>query len=159
MTEQEAIKELERHIQFLRGNWKPHPDYNVIESLGMAIHALEIMQKLRHRNMTMEALEEYMKFEDECVQKGYTLQKLLEAMEKQEPKIQFTKPVTVGRSEYLPKPRAIYLGYSSHDCEARYRCPCCNVPFGSWDIFHNKKNENGIKQYCPSCKTELLGLK
>ena len=41
MTEAEAIKELERHIQFLRENWKPHPDYNVIEALGMAINALE----------------------------------------------------------------------------------------------------------------------
>lgn len=41
MTEQEATKELERHIQYLRANWKPHPDYNVIEALGMAINALE----------------------------------------------------------------------------------------------------------------------
>ena len=41
MTKQEAIKELERHIQFLRENWKPHPDYKVIETLGMAINALE----------------------------------------------------------------------------------------------------------------------
>lgn len=40
MTEQEATKELERHIQFLRENWKPNPDYNVIEALGMAINAL-----------------------------------------------------------------------------------------------------------------------
>ena len=41
MTEQEATKELERHIQFLRENWKPHPDCIVIETLGMAINALE----------------------------------------------------------------------------------------------------------------------
>ena len=41
MTEQEAIKELERHIQYLRETWKPYPDPDVIEALGMAIYALE----------------------------------------------------------------------------------------------------------------------
>ena len=41
MTEEEAIKELERHIQYLRETWKPHPDHDVIEALGMAIYALE----------------------------------------------------------------------------------------------------------------------
>ena len=41
MTEQEATKEIERHIWYLRETWKPHPDYNVIEALGMAIKALE----------------------------------------------------------------------------------------------------------------------
>ena len=44
--EQESIKELERHIQFLRENWKPHPDYNVIKALGMAINALEVKEKI-----------------------------------------------------------------------------------------------------------------
>lgn len=47
MTEQEAVKEIERHIQFLRENWKPHPDYNVIEALGMAITELEEIQQYR----------------------------------------------------------------------------------------------------------------
>lgn len=127
-------------------------------SLGMAAEALNVISNLRHRNMTMAALEEYMKFEDECVQKGFTLKKLLEVMEKQEPMIQFTKTASVGRSEYLPKPKAIYIGFSSHDCESRYKCPCCDKPFGSWEVFNNKKNENGTKHYCPSCKTELDGL-
>lgn len=50
MDEQKAIKELERHIQFLRENWKPHPDCIVIETLGMAINALEkqIPKKAKH---------------------------------------------------------------------------------------------------------------
>mgnify|MGYP003296720423 CR=1 FL=1 len=47
MTENEAKKELERHIQYLRETWKPHPDYNVIESLQMAIQALEQLKQYR----------------------------------------------------------------------------------------------------------------
>ena len=47
MTESEAIKEVKRHIQFLRENWKPHPDYNVIEALGEAIQALEEVEQYR----------------------------------------------------------------------------------------------------------------
>lgn len=56
------------------------------------------------------------------------------------------------------KMRAIYIGFSNHDCEARYKCPYRSKNFGSWDIFHNKKNENGTKNYCPICKNELSGL-
>lgn len=52
------------------------------------------------------------------------------------------------------KPRAIYLGFSSHDCEARYKCPVCGTLFGSWSI-HREENENGTKKCCPDCKTEL----
>lgn len=52
------------------------------------------------------------------------------------------------------KPRAIYLGFSSHDCESRYKCPVCGALFGSWDI-HREENENGTKKCCPDCKTEL----
>lgn len=47
MDEQKATKELERHIQYLRENWKPHPDYNVIEALRVAIYALEKQKELR----------------------------------------------------------------------------------------------------------------
>lgn len=57
------------------------------------------------------------------------------------------------------KPRAIDESYCNHDCEAWYRCPICNEVFGSWTIFHQEKNENGTKEYCPYCKTELEGLK
>lgn len=37
MTESEATKVIEGHIQFLKENWKPHPDYDVIEALGMML--------------------------------------------------------------------------------------------------------------------------
>ena len=58
----------------------------------------------------------------------------------------------------MSKQRAIYIGFSQHDCEAYYRCPCCNESFGSWRVFHNQVNENGTNRYCPNCKEELDGL-
>lgn len=56
------------------------------------------------------------------------------------------------------KPKAIYLGFNSHDDESRYRCPACNKPFGSWLVFLQQPNENGTKHYCPNCEVELDGL-
>lgn len=41
MTESEAIKELKIHIEYLKYNWKPHPDYWVLEALNIGIESLE----------------------------------------------------------------------------------------------------------------------
>ena len=49
------------------------------------------------------------------------------------------------------KQRAIYLGFSNHDCEAWYKCPACLKTFGSWRI-----NIKDVR--CPHCKTELDGI-
>lgn len=57
------------------------------------------------------------------------------------------------------KPRAIYIGFNVRDADPMYKCPICNEIFGGWNIWGQKKNENGTKQYCPWCKTELEGLK
>lgn len=56
------------------------------------------------------------------------------------------------------KKRAWCVGFCSHDCEAWYECPHCGEKFGSWTVFHQEKNENGTKKYCPNCKEELDGL-
>lgn len=56
------------------------------------------------------------------------------------------------------KPRAIWQSFNSHDCEPYYRCPVCNKVFGGWLVFTQQPNENGTKEYCPHCKTELAGL-
>jgi uncharacterized C2H2 Zn-finger protein len=53
------------------------------------------------------------------------------------------------------KPKAIWHSFNSHDCETYYRCPVCNKLFGDWLIFLQEPNENGTKDYCPHCKTEL----
>lgn len=68
------------------------------------------------------------------------------------------EPAPAVKSENLPKPRAIYNGYNSHDCEAWYKCPVCDKAFSSWTIYHQKANENNTKNYCPKCKVELSGL-
>ena len=56
------------------------------------------------------------------------------------------------------KKRALYVGFSSHNCEAFFECPYCKKIFGSWRVFNQKENENGTNKYCPHCKEELDGL-
>ena len=83
MTENEAIKKLKQHFEYLKHAWKPHPDYETMDAIGYAISALETIKKLSDRNMTIEVLENYMQFEDECVKKGFTFKSVIEAREKQ----------------------------------------------------------------------------
>ena len=116
------------------------------EALSNAINALEEVQQYRQigtveecrksvdicksmieRNITPENMEEYMKFEDECISKGFTFNSLLEAVEKQTAK----KPDYEGD------------GYS--DGQLVYDtwiCPCCGkryeVDYDDYD-------------YCPNC--------
>ena len=116
MTENEAIKKLKQHFEYLKHAWKPHPDYETMDAIGYAISALETIKKLSDRNMTTEVLENYMQFEDECVKKGFTLKSMIEAREKQIAK----KPIT-------------YLGTNRADCPI-----CLNTvrgidkPFGDY---------------------------
>jgi uncharacterized C2H2 Zn-finger protein len=52
------------------------------------------------------------------------------------------------------KPKAIYIGWSNHDCSAYYRCPVCDKIFDDW-LMKTVKDETGTHDYCPFCKTEL----
>lgn len=83
MTENEAIKKLKQHFEYLKHTWKPHPDYETMDAIGYAISALETIKKLSDRDMTIEVLENYMQFEDECVKKGFTFKSVIEARDKQ----------------------------------------------------------------------------
>lgn len=86
MTENEAIEKLKNMRLFMQIEDKKNDckftedDYKANE---MAIQALETIKKLSDRNMTTEALENYMQFEDECVKKGFTFKSVIEAREKQ----------------------------------------------------------------------------
>lgn len=77
MTESEASTILKVEIAH-------HPECSIFaEALDLAIQALETIKKLSDRNMTIEVLENYMQFEDECVKKGFTFKNVIEAREKQ----------------------------------------------------------------------------
>lgn len=118
-------------------------DHCCEEALQMAITALqigtveecqksvEICKSMIERNITPENMEEYLKFEDECISKGFTFNSLLEAREKQTAK----KPDYEGD------------GYS--DGQLVYDtwiCPSCGqnfeVDYDSYD-------------YCPSCGQKI----
>lgn len=82
MKENEAIE----WIKELKGSEEIQEFYYVesfIKALDVAIQALETIKKLSDRNMTIEGLENYMQFEDECVKKGFTFKSVIEAREKQ----------------------------------------------------------------------------
>lgn len=125
MTESEAVEKLEAHIEceskrssiegcnegcidcelaYLQGTSKEH-----IESVKLAIQALEMVQKLSDRKMTTGVLENYMQFEDECVKKGFTFKSVIEAREKQIPK------------------RAYHISPVDDNDNANVECPECHA--------------------------------
>lgn len=104
MTENEAIEELQTAIELAKMCTQNLERKREIQGYEMAIKALKEVQQYRaigtpeeckksvsvcrsmiERNITPENMEEYMKFEDECVKCGFTLKSLLEAREKQIP--------------------------------------------------------------------------
>lgn len=48
--------------------------------------SVDICKAMAERRISLQNMEDYMKFEDECVKRGFTFNSLLEAREKQEPK-------------------------------------------------------------------------
>lgn len=93
------------------------------DAIEVAIRALEEVQQYR----AIGTVEEYMKFEDECISEGFTLKSLLEAGEKQKAK----------RPDYEGD------GYSDgHLVYDTWICPCCGkhyeVDYDDYD-------------FCPTC--------
>lgn len=142
MTENEAIEELHRIRPY--GGIIPQ---RRAEALDVAIKALEEVQQYRtigtpeeckksvsvcramiERNITPENMEEYMKFEDECVKCGFTFKSLLEAREKQ-----------------TAKKIEIFNGQAS--------CPNCKYLFGEMDIIKNLRTWN--MPHCKDCGQKL----
>lgn len=58
--------------------------------------AMELYNEMHKRKFTLEAAEEYMKFEDELVGRGLTFSNLIDLMEKNTPK----KPMFNGKNWY-----------------------------------------------------------
>ena len=100
MTENEAIKELETSIDIAKMCTQNYERKNEIQGYEMAIKALEEVQQYRQigkigtcrnaveickamieRGIDQDNIAEYIKFEDNLVQRGYDLKKLIEMME------------------------------------------------------------------------------
>ena len=101
MTENEAIREVRFNMSTIGLSDKAAK--RVVEARNMAIKALETIKKLSDRKMTVEVLENYMQFEDECVKKGFTFKSAIEAGEKQ-----------IARKPDFTEDKEFAL------------CPCCN---------------------------------
>ena len=117
IAEQEAINRL----SFIRGallvETKPEiiPSEKNIKLMDTAIEALETIAEIRNRKITLLDLENYMKFEDECVKKNFTLKSLLEAREKQIAK----KPTPIDYEKY------INITANAKFLRGAFWCPCC----------------------------------
>lgn len=97
MTENEAIEALKLEItgrliraaQFFEGidvaikALEDVQQYRAIGTPEECRKSVEICKSMIERNITPENMEEYMKFEDECVKNGFTFESLLKAREKQ----------------------------------------------------------------------------
>ena len=90
--------------------------------------SVEICKSMIERNITPENMEEYMKFEDECVKDGFTFNSLLEAREKQ-----------------TAKKIEIFNGQAS--------CPNCKYLFGGMDVI--KKLITWDMPHCKNCGQKL----
>ena len=71
----EYIEELEAEVE----------EYRTIGTQEECQKSVAVCKSMIDRKITPENMEEYMKFEDECVKCGFTLKSLLEAREKQIP--------------------------------------------------------------------------
>ena len=115
---EDVTDELERYLEE-PGN--PHPvnakiltyeeaeDWDAYRAIGTPEEckkSVSVCRAMIERNITPENMEEYMKFEDECVKCGYTFKSLLEAREKQIP--------------YKPSRKKLVLGIGKCKCGVEF---------------------------------------
>jgi hypothetical protein len=117
MNKQEAIQELIAFYGYYAGELK--------EECEMAISAIERQLELEKLGFTDEVIENYRKFEDECIAKGFTFKSLIEAREKQIPK----KPI---EQRYVNN-------------ELIGICPSCQL---RWDVAY-------WQRHCSNCGQKL----
>ena len=147
MTENESIKELEASIDLAKMCTQNYERKREIQGYEMAINALEEIQQYRaigtpeecrksleickamvERNITPDDMENYMKFEDECIKQGFTLDSILKSREKQ-----------------TAKKIEIFNGQAS--------CPNCKHFFGEMNVIRSLIAWN--MPYCKHCGQKL----
>lgn len=143
MTENEAIE----RIKYRMHTAGQVTGESGMEDLEMAIKALEEVQQYRaigtpeecrksleickamvERNITPDDMENYMKFEDECIKQGFTLDSILKSREKQ-----------------TAKKIEIFNGQAS--------CPNCKHFFGEMNVIRSLIAWN--MPYCKHCGQKL----
>lgn len=155
MTEIEAIEKLKSFRLFMEINDRSSDskflddDY---KANGVAVQALETVQEMKKRNITIEHIEEYMQFEDECVKNGFTFKSLLEAREKQTPK----KPIL-----HMNEPSFMAVDYKDgtgkivRNENNWWRCPCCKAVVGQRVIVHGHIHDQRKKKFCKECGQKI----
>ena len=81
-----------------------------------------IQEELKKRNLTLDHIMEYIKFEDECIEKGFTFNSLIEAREKQVPK----KPEKEAEENLLCPVCGSFLGYEVDCKDEHYQSNYCD---------------------------------
>jgi hypothetical protein len=133
MTENEAIELFKERLALIKEHYAGEvKDYE--EALEIGIQALETIKKLSDRNMTIEVLENYMQFEDECVKKGFAFKSVIETREKQIPK----EPI---------------FDYNLSDTLSKFHCECGNTIKVSHDV--GIMDNNNAPNYCSKCGQKL----
>lgn len=151
MTENEAIERIQTGICSEKGTARYCNDACMFGeekcAYSMAIKALEYIQQYRaigtpeecrksleickamvERNITLDDMENYMKFEDECIKQGFTLDSILKSREKQ-----------------TAKKIEIFNGQAS--------CPNCKHFFGEMNVIRSLIAWN--MPYCKHCGQKL----
>lgn len=152
MTENEVIKKLKQHFEYLKHAWKPHPDCKTMDAIGYAVSALETIKKLSDRKMTTEVLENYMQFEDECVKKGFTFKSVIEAREKQIAKKPILKNGESGSFVDYEDGHGEYKVTKWQD----WVCPICGWFVGQrYNRSQNHSHDQRKCNYCNECGQKI----
>ena len=106
--------------------------YRAIGTLEECQKSVEICKSMIERNITPENMQEYMKFEDECISEGFTFNSLLEAREKQKAR-KTINGCCPNCCNFLP----------TKELTGKIYCMYCGQL-----ILANRK----VKKYCSTCK-------
>lgn len=149
IVEQEAINRLSFIREALFGGVKLEivPNEENIKLMDAAIEALENIIEIKNHKITLLDLENYMKFEDECVKKNFTLKSLLEAREKQIVK----KPILKTGVEVIHVNREKGPHELTKSKYQDWTCPTCGCFVGqrynSTQLTHDQRKH----KFCSEC--------
>ena len=171
MTENEAIKEIEASIDLAKMCTQNYERKNEIQGYEMAIKALEEVQQYRQigkistcknaveickamieRGIDPDNIAEYIKFEDNLVQRGYDLKKLIEMMEEHK---QYCQIGTVEECRAAVEKQSAkkVISFDYNNGTVNYGCPVCKRKIIS--KIDGKWCGGTFNEYCDRCGQKL----